>query len=153
MGGYGASKKLSIRVEFYEKYLKFISFLSTEIRYSANSLPELFERYDNRSMVSCILKSCLTEMEKGNNITFSWRTGAESIKERYGLKIEDIEFIKGFGDDLGSSDIEGQISHCKLNMELANTYLKSAREEKERKSKLFLMLGLFLGVAIALVLG
>ena len=152
MGGYAASRKLSLRVEFYEKYIKFLSFLSTEIRYAAVPLPEIFEKYKDRLLVSDILEFCICEIHKGNTMDISWGNAVENIRGRYGLKPEDIDVIKGLGENLGVSDIEGQLSNCKLNIDMANTYLESAREEKKRKSKLYLMLGLFIGIAIALLI-
>ena len=153
MLGIMASKKLSHRVEFYEQYIKFISYISTEMRYSSSPIPELFKKYNNSLMISQILNNCLDGMNDGNNMTSSWENAIDNLNGDYGLKLEDINIIKGFGSNLGATDLDGQICHLKLNNDLAITYLENAREEKKRKEKLYIMLGVFAGIAAALLLG
>ena len=52
---------------------------------------------------------------------------------------------------LGISDLEGQLSHLKLNSELTKLRLEEARECKVKKGKLYQMLGLSLGITTALL--
>lgn len=76
------------------------------------------------------------------------RTGAKGT----GLTEEDQTLLRDFGSGFGASDVEGQLSHCRLYAELFQDRLERARQEKARKGKLYLMLGSFSGIAVALFL-
>ena len=69
-----------------------------------------------------------------------------------GLTEEDQTLLRDFGSGFGASDVEGQLSHCRLYAELFQDRLERARQEKARKGKLYLMLGSFSGIAVALFL-
>ena len=150
--GYTASRKLLMRVLFLESLLKFINFLEVEIRYTTNPLPKLFEKYEDKEFLSDSLRQCLKNMETGLSIDKAWQKAIDEVPSSYGLSKQDKRIIKDFGENLGVTDVDGQLSHCSLNAQLINTSLENAREEKLRKSKLYIMLGLFGGIALALIL-
>ena len=150
--GYMASHKLRMREIFMEHYIKFLSFLEAEIRYSAKPLPNILSKSLNDVVISPLLFECLTQMKQGVSLNTAWINSIYNIPPYYGLNNDDIELLKSFVDRLGVDDIEGQISNCKLNIEFINEHLKNAREEKKKKSKLYLMLGVFGGVSLSLLL-
>ena len=80
----------------------------------------------------------------------SWRQGVGKLKGQWALK-GDIELLLDLGKGLGISDLEGQLSHLKLNSELTKLRLEEARECKVKKGKLYQMLGLSLGITTALL--
>ncbi|MBQ4105372.1 MAG: stage III sporulation protein AB [Clostridia bacterium] len=67
------------------------------------------------------------------------------------LSKEDKALLKRFGEGLGVSDTEGQISNCELYRELLSEKLAEAKDAVDKKSKLYRVLGFSMGCAVALM--
>ncbi len=145
------SLKLSARVRYLEQYIGFISTVETEIRYCAPSLAQILQRHRGDSAFCACFEDCAAEGEE-TPFPERWEQSVRRIPASSGLTGEDLRLIADFGKGLGASDIEGQLSHCRLGTELAATRLDRAREEKQKKSRLYIMLGLCSGIGAALLL-
>lgn len=64
----------------------------------------------------------------------------------------DMELYRRFVRKLGDSDIESQLEHMSLYAGLLESNLDQAGEAKEKKSRLYMCLGLFGGITLCLVL-
>lgn len=82
----------------------------------------------------------------------AWQEAVESSADTYGLRKSEKDLISKFGVGLGSTDVRGQISLYEMNQKLIVAALEVAKEEKEKRSKLYLMLGVSAGVSIAIIL-
>lgn len=69
-----------------------------------------------------------------------------------GLQKKDLDLLNGFGTGFGASDTESQVAHFTLYETLTTSAINEARAERDRKSKLYLMLGVFGGMAAAILL-
>lgn len=150
--GYMASHRLSMRAAFLSQYIKFISFCETQIRFSAIPIIEILKRQQDSPYISPFIKNCIKRMETGVPFPKAWGDSSNEISKDMGLTEEDINLIKDFGISLGESDVEGQISHCKLNIKLMNDVLDLAVENKKKKGRIYIMLGSFSGIAIVLAI-
>ncbi len=146
-----ASHRLKMREMFMENYIKFLTFVETEIKYSADSILGIMSKFSDNSAFNSILQLCENEMQKGKSLNVAWDMAIKNIPSIYGLNKNDIGLISEFGSKLGVSDIESQISNCELNISLVSERLKDAREEKRKKSRLYIMLGIFCGISLSLV--
>ncbi|MDQ5983676.1 MAG: hypothetical protein RUMPE_00700 [Eubacteriales bacterium SKADARSKE-1] len=145
------SHRLSLRVEFLRKYLNFIKYIETEIRYSADLIYDLVKKYKATGIMKKFVDECCCNMEKGIPVSSAWNLALKKISADSGLYSDDIEIIHSFGENLGKNDIEGQIAHCNLTSELIGSCLICAKDNKSRKSKLYFMLCLFSGLCIILL--
>ena len=134
IAGYVQSHRLSQRVAQLEEMLRFLNAAQTEIRYSA------------------FLQQCAARYKAGEDFHTAWEEGVRTGAKGTGLTEEDQTLLRDFGSGFGASDVEGQLSHCRLYAELFQDRLERARQEKARKGKLYLMLGSFSGIAVALFL-
>ena len=150
--GYLASHRLSMRVEFLSQYIKFISFCENQIRYSAIPIIEILKKQNELPIISPFIKNCINKMENDKTFLDSWHAASNEICKDTGLTNEDINLINDFGIRFGESDVEGQVSHCKLNIKLMNEILELAKENKQKKGRIYIMLGAFSGIAIALMM-
>lgn len=146
-----ASHKLKMREMFMENYIKFLTFVETEIKYSADSILEIISKFSSDLEFDVILQLCSNEMRNGKSLNIAWNMAIKNISSKYGLNKNDVGLISQFGNKLGISDTEGQISNCELNISLINERLRDAREEKRKKSRLYIMLGVFCGISLSLV--
>ncbi len=138
-----------MRVEQLEAFLRFISAAQTEIRFAALPVEQIIQRHGSDLE---FLRICGEECKKGSSFSAGWETGISQGTKDRGFNDKDIALLHSFGSGFGASDTEGQLSHCSLYYELISDGLKNAREEKKRKSKLYQMLGVFSGMAAALLL-
>jgi stage III sporulation protein AB len=149
LAGYMESRRLSIRVEQLESFLRFLSAAQTEIRFAALPVEQIVQRHSNELE---FLEICGEKCSEGDSFYKAWEKGIKGGTRGHGLKSQDIDLFYGFGKSFGASDADGQISHCTLYAELINDNLKSAREEKNQKSRLYQILGVFSGMAAALLM-
>lgn len=143
------SHRLVMRVEQLEAFLRFISAAQTEIRFAALPVEQIIQRHGNDLE---FLRICGEECKRGSGFFNAWDSGVREGTKGRGFNDKDIALLHRFGSGFGTSDTEGQLSHCSLYYELISDGLKNAREEKIRKSKLYQMLGVFSGMAAALLL-
>ena len=132
-----------------ESFLLFLSAAKTEIRYSAVPVMQVVERHEEDLR---FMRECVRQCENGSGFNTAWKDAVLTCAKSDGFAAQDAELLLSFGEEFGASDTDGQISHMELYSELFGTSLKSAREERTRKSKLYLMLGVFAGLTSALLL-
>lgn len=69
-----------------------------------------------------------------------------------GISKSDSELLKNIGRQLGTSDLDGQISGVRLRQAELNSAIASAEEDYSRKAKLYRSLGVLTGVFIVIML-
>lgn len=148
--GFSKSRCLSNRVDFLEKYINFLSYIETQVRYSSDCIIDILAEYDSDNKLNFI-NYCLFKVNNGEIFINSWHESVDKISDSVGLKNEDKNLLIGFGNELGKSDIEGQISHCKLHQKLISQRLQEARIQKQQKYRLYQMLGASLGLCVGLL--
>lgn len=138
-----------MRVEYLERFLQFVLAVQTEIQFSAFPVRQLIARH--RSELR-ILGLCDEYCSRGEEFPEAWKRAAVQGTKGSGLTKKEIQMMSDFGTGLGSSGMAGQNSHCELAAQLFRIQLEEARQEKGKKSKLYAMLGVFSGTAMALVI-
>lgn len=115
-------------------------------------MSEIIEDYNSSQELKNFLASVKENMQSEMSFSNAWQDAVCKIPNSYGLLRQDKELIYAFGNELGSTDVDGQIALCRLNQNLINSILNVAKEEKNKKSKLYFMLGTSLGICIAIIL-
>ncbi len=143
------SHKLALRVEKLERFLIFITSAGAEVRYSAAPVDEIVAKH---GAGLDFLSYCIKYGRDGSSFGEAWISAVKSEAENEGFSAKDCELLLGFGEGFGTSDTNGQISHCRLYSQLAAENLKNAKDEQARKSRLYQMLGIFAGISLSLLL-
>lgn len=89
--------------------------------------------------------------ESGISFQQCW-CGAVYGSELYGMKKSDIELIADIGKNLGTSDLDGQISAVMLRRSELEAAVASAEEEYSKKAKLYCSLGMLSGAFVSIML-
>lgn len=147
LAGYMESHKLTLRVEKLELFVRFLSSARAEIRYSSMPVESILQAHGE----GISFFSRLRDVSVGS-WNSAWREAVAKHAKNEGFAPKDLEMLEGFGAGFGASDTDGQLAHFGLYETLATSALKEAREERDRKSKLYLMLGIFGGMAAAILL-
>ena len=147
--GYFKSHALSMRVKFLEEFLNFITYMETQIRFCSDSLYKIVSRFDIENTSLSFLKYCCNE-DKPFNVL--WEESLKHIPSDTGLQDSDLKIISELGSGLGTSDVDGQIAHCEIYKSHINSRLCDAKDERNKKGKLYQMLGICAGLTVALLL-
>lgn len=150
--GFVISHRLYLRVYFLQQYLNFIEYVETEIRYSHKVLSEIIKDYKNDSDFIIFIHMLNEKLIYERNFSKAWKEAVYKIPSSFGLNLQDRKTICEFGDNLGTTDVMGQISICKLNKSLIRSILEVTKEEKNKKSKLYFMLSSSFGICITIIL-
>lgn len=148
LAGYAESRKLSLRVKKLESFLRFLEAAQTEIRFSGMPVQRILREHN---MGLQFLACCAERCGGGQNFCSAWNASVADRAGTEGFFAADRELLVGFGGGFGATDTEGQLSHCALYSTLVQSNLEAAKEEKNRKSRLYQTLGVFAGLAATLL--
>lgn len=148
------SIKISNRVYLLEALILLIEQIKTGIRYNSAQISRLVTSLSSREEFRSLtfLSECKANLD--NNIAFpkAWKQGVETAFKTGSINEQDKDILLSFGQGLGKTDVEGQISNCDVYIELISNMLLKARQEKESKGKLYTTLGLLSGIGTAILL-
>lgn len=143
---------LSRSAEFLENFLKFITFTENEIRFSNDSLFTIISKFETKGLFKIFLRDCKNELISEKNFFDSWSTSLNKISKSVSLSSKAISLIENFGRELGRSNVETQVTHCKLYKSLVKDYISLIQETKKNKSKLYVTLGVCGSITLVLIL-
>lgn len=131
-----------------------LELIGAEIKYCAIPVEELIRNLSSRSELKELkfIKSCCEYCESGTPFPLAFKKALENRENTGDLLQEDISLLISFGNQLGTTDAQGQISICEYHKELIRQNLKAANENKNKQAKLYSNLGLIVGIAVAIVL-
>lgn len=135
--------------------LKKINFLIDEIiillRYKASTVYEITDCLAGNERFSDFY--FLSKINSDNSISFqqNWSSTVHTMPPS-GLKDSDLEILADIGKNLGTSDMEGQLSMLNLQRAELESLIASAETECEKKSRLYRSLGVLAGAFISVML-
>ena len=136
-------QRLKLRLDFLREFSVFLSSLSTAVRYRNADIAVLVN--------SCGELFSFPESDYSRPFSQMWQSSIADFKKRWRLSEADMALLKEFGEGLGTTDIEGQLSHITLYQGLFSKQQSGAEDDIIQKSKLYKSLGLFGGVSAALM--
>lgn len=142
--GYLRAGRLYARRNFLRSFLSFLDTLSTGLRYSGEDIFTL--------MHQCGGFFEMNAADASKPFELAWADCIKPLTKRYSLHRQDEELLFSFGERLGKTDLEGQLSHIELYQTLFEKQEGNAEEDIGKKSKLYKALGLFVGVSAAIML-
>ncbi len=145
--GNSKSRNLYKRRDFIKSFIVFLNSLSTNIRYEAMDIFTTVSACTRDGNLSYISK-----IENTEPFDMQWEQKILSLPSSLSLKKSDIELLKEFGNELGKTDVDGQLKHIELYKNLFQKELMSAEEDIKNKSKLYKTMGLFAGISTTLMI-
>lgn len=135
--------------------LKKINFLIDEIiillRYKASTVYEITACLASNERFADF--GFLKNITNDNSISFqqNWNNAVKA-QPPSSLKANDLEILADIGKNLGTSDMEGQLSMLSLQRAELENIISVAETDCERKSKLYRSLGVLAGAFISVML-
>ncbi len=143
-GGMLLTRRLSLRREFLSAFLTFLSNLSTALRYRNERIELLVDSSGELFDLPC--------QNEAQPFAALWRGQIAAFPKRWRLNSRDMALLTEFGERLGTTDTEGQLAHIAHYRALFARQLEEASADAAQKSRLYRVLGLFVGVSAALML-
>ncbi|MBR2715636.1 MAG: stage III sporulation protein AB, partial [Ruminococcus sp.] len=139
MVGFSFSQKLFRRKEILQFFVLELRECMTKIRYSSMELSEVFsDRFSNYSFNSSV------------SFSIQWKEMLRAYSSF--LSKDDMRILQGFGDTVGKSDASGELANIKMYIELLEEKITDAKNNIDKKSKLYKMFGLTSGLLITILL-
>lgn len=136
------TKELLAIVEILVKIKNYISFEQSEIqRVVCESFKSAYG-FDNFKQ----------QCEGTEDFSKWWQEEVCKLSGTTALNKEDISLLMRFGDKLGVTDLQGQISNCDLYIRLFAERQRSAAESECRNVRLYRVLGFSTGCTVTLML-
>lgn len=146
--GINRASKLNLRVNLIEKTKLFIDAVKIEINYTNSSLPLIIENFSSQDTFETLdfLNLCQEKMNQGADFPFAWKNAITQSSQPY---IEDEkDKLINLGASLGTSDLNGQLSLLNMYSIYFDEFLTQAKKQKDKYSNMSVSLGVFIGLAV-----
>ena len=152
-GKWGASFQ-ERRVTVMNEMMLMINVVESQLRHSHLPVTDLLRVLCENSSLSGLdfLKNCRERMCFGEPFPDAWRKSVESETELCRLLPGIKSNLAAFGSDIGSTDLESQISGCEYYRQIFSSELDIQREKNQKYKKIFPPLGLLLGISVAIMM-
>lgn len=151
--GFLLSKSFTERLKELKNLQKLIKIMQDKIKFTHKPLSEIFEEtaLTEKTKISQIF---IKTSEKIKNMSTQDAWNEAILEERFflNLKNDDIELIKSFGNMLGKTDVEGQMSEINQFINLLDGQIIIAEKESMKNSKMYKSLGTIVGLGIVTIL-
>lgn len=142
------SGRLSERCYVLNGYISLIQSMISYISFSGYKLAEVFTAVKKNS--HCRISDKLVSIsENGGDISEEWKA---CISESGYMKEEDRQILYELGYNIGKSNTVGETAVLELAKERLSFQLETAEDERKRKGRLYLTLGIMLGAAVGIML-
>lgn len=145
--GFSMASRLSRRIAVLNELKLLISEIKEQIRYSSREICPLLKMIGGKGCYSNLL--FLNELTDDG--VWNPRLKDDDLLS-CGLCKEDLSAVKNFFLGLGTSDTEGQISHCELYFAELTKMAGEAERLQSDKGRLYRTLGMIGGIGVAIML-
>ena len=144
----------SKRISILNDIILMLTVCETQLRYTCVPVNELLHTLNENTRLKSLgfISSCKVKTDAGEAFPFAWKESIQNEKELCFI-IHDVQpYLVQFGEELGSTDLEGQMSCCEYYKQIFSKELTEREEQNKKYSKLFPMLGLMLGLSAAIII-
>ena len=148
------SRKYRNRVDELKSFKEAFNILETKIKFTYEPIGDIFEEISNlfyKNKIRTVFDDAKRNMKK-YDLNTSWNKSIDENKQNLDLNDEDLSTIKKLGNMLGKTDVQGQLSEIKLNMNFLDIQISYAEESKKKNEKMYRTLGTIFGLAIIIIL-
>ncbi len=142
------------RTALFREILLMISIVESRLRYSRIPVTDLLCILDENKGLSELgfIKICREKVCFGEAFPDAWRESVAAEPELCRLLSDSAEYLSSFGADIGSTDLESQLSGCSYYSGIFEHELEIQQEKSRRYSKVFPTLGMLLGISAAILI-
>lgn len=153
-GGFGLAAYQTKKTAVIADVLLMITVIETQLRYICLPVSDLLRTLCDNSRLEnlCFLKKCKDRVDNGEPFPQAWKESVENENELCRLLSGHCSYLLRLGADIGSTDIQGQLSCCEYYKDIFAKELKEREENGKKYSRLYPTIGLMLGVSAAILI-
>lgn len=142
------------RAEILGDIVMMLSVMQTRLRYECLPLAALLRVLEENGKMKNLgfITVCREKSESGDSFPHAWRESIEKERELCRLIRDVLPYLIQLGDDLGSTDLEGQLACCEYYERIFRAELDNREEQNKKYIKLFPTLGAVLGIWAAILI-
>lgn len=142
------------RVTLLGTVILMVSSAETRLRYACLPVADLLKSLNENTALSELkfIKICREKVCFGEAFPDAWKESIEGETELCRLLGKSAKNLVSMGAELGSTDLDGQLSCCEYYKKLFECDLEEQREKSGRYSKLFPSMGILLGISAAILI-
>jgi len=149
--GLTLSERLNERLKLLKSFKQLLQQFKISIDYRIPSLYDLFSSASDQMIIG-FTQRVASMLNQGISPEICIKEAIEKDSCGKLLSSEEKYFIIGILSEIGSSDIEGQISLLENAIEHIDYYIENAIENKRKNTKVYMTSSLYLGLVIAILL-
>lgn len=152
-GKYFASRHIK-KAERVGEILLMLSVIRSRLCYDCLPVPDLLRVLCATDKLKNLrfIPECLAMAESGVPFPAAWKNAVEADKELC-LLLEGCRLnLVQLGEDIGATDVEGQLACCEYYKQIFEKELADREENSKKYSKLYPALGVMLGIAAAIII-
>ena len=150
------SQNMRSRIRELKEIERILSFLQGEIRYKYSMLSEAFSNISAKfGQPFNEWLGCLSDLLcEGSLYTIDkiWHTSLLRLREGTCLKERDYQKISEIGKCLGYLDVDAQLLGIDMERENIKNTIEDLEHSVEQKTKIAVVLGLFLGILVVILM-
>ena len=152
--GVFASSYCIKRAEILSTVILMINAIETQLRYACLPVSDLLRVLaDNPAFSQLGFIKCTREkICFGESFPDAWKESVESEAEVCRVLSGSAQHLFALGTEIGSTDLEGQLSCCEYYKDIFSKELEIQQEKNRRYSRLFPPLGLLVGISAAILM-
>ena len=150
MAGMACSGKLRMKLERTEKLCSFLREMGVLMQDQKSTHGELLDTFSNRSVYQefQFLSQTAVHMQQQTPVVQAW---SEQVQAEKHLPSEVKEVLLELGEELGTTDLEGQLSALSQAHIQLQRFQDTYRVTYQKKGKLYRSLGLLAGLLLAVL--
>lgn len=153
LSGFYLSSLYDKKYEILSDIVMMLEVIQTQLRYARlplSSMMILLEE-ENRGNLK-FLSECRKMTQRGESFPDSWRRSIENDRELCRLVDGELPNLIRFGESLGTTDLDGQLSSCEYYERIFRKELEEKEAQSKKYSKLFPTIGIMLGISAAIMI-
>lgn len=154
--GFLKAENLNQRVKLLKEFKRMVICLQGELRFHRTVLWEAFENVSKRvsDPLASFLKeiSCRLESKNYEDFELLWNENSKLFLWNAGFAREDRQLLELLGTSLGHLDITMQNDSLNLAILQTDEHIEQAKEQFQKKGKLYQTMGITMGVFLVLLI-
>lgn len=154
LAGKWAASVQEKRTALLNEILLMINIVESRLRYARLPVTDLLRVLDESPGLSQLefIRNCREKVCFGEPFPDAWKNSVRSETELCRLLADSAENLASFGADIGSTDLESQLSGCRYYIDIFCRELDLQREKSRKYSKVFPPLGMLIGISAAILI-
>lgn len=148
------ASKYKNRVRELNDLKTILNTIQIKIKFTQEPLVDIFKEIYEEESVDSIKKlfKCVSENLEKMSMENAWKKSIEQNKDKFNLNKEDLSILERIGNNLGKTDIDGQMKEIEVTKEFIDIQLEKAEEDRKKNEKIYKTLGGIAGIGIVIIL-